>query len=238
MLHRNRICFAPEGGEGSDPPASGTTAPEGEKAPAWAEGLGGTMTTLNQSITQLVALANASRPTGTQPVTEEEVEEQVDEAELEGMSRAQFANYMADLVLKAVNKQVVGPLTQQIQSIKSSTSMDRLQGAVAELKAKNPDFMEWKDEMIALAKEHPGLPPDKLYKLARAEDPEKVGKLEAKYKPKGEAKGPIKFKGFGGLTPSQSGTGSRGSKMNGAEAATAAWAETVAALGGEPMFEE
>ena len=61
-------------------------------------------------------------------------------------------------------------------------------------------------------------------------------KLDKKYNPSAEEP-KVRKLGFGGLPPNGgSGNGGKGQKMSLKEATNAAWAETVKALGGEPMF--
>lgn len=212
--------------------------PGGEAPPPWANDLRGSVGELTGTIKALLEEARAARA-GNQPApTEpEEDEPEIPDQDLDLMSRADFGKHIVAQMLKAVNKQVVEPLNQQLAAVTAATTRRDIVSAVAELRSKHKDFNDWTGDMIELAKQNPGLPPHRLYQLARADNPTRAAELDAKYNPR-PSTGKIRIRGFGGMTPSQSGTASKGGKMNGTEAANVAWADTVAALGGEPFFEE
>lgn len=248
----NGATWAPEGGE-----SGSTTEPTGSTAaptagggagdpPPWAKDLNTAVGGLTGTIKELLTLAarreqqSPPQPAQSAQSADDDDDEPTAE-ELETLSRADFGKHIVSAVLKAVNKQVVEPINQQIQSITQHTTRNEIQGSVKELAAQNKDFWEWQPEMLALANENRGMAPKRLYQLARADNPTKAKELDTKYgekKPTGEGSGRVRFKGFGGLTPSQSGSGGKARNMGGSEAAKTAWAETVAALGGEPDFSE
>lgn len=252
-LLRSTVLRAPDdggaGGEDGDAGAGGDGDQGGgqsgeEKVPSWANALLGEIKQLNAfaaTAAQQRQLEQQRQQQSTGSEDDDEDEGQPDPKEMELMSRADFGTHIVNQVLKAVNKQVVGPLNQQMQELAASATRNDVQNAVKEAAAQHKDFWDWREEMLAIGGQ-PGfkqLPPASLYILARAQNAAKAKELDAKYNPKPAGNGgPIRFKGFGGLTPSQTGTGSKSHKMNGTEAADAAWAETVKALGGEPMFEE
>ena len=222
-----------DAGEGGGEPAA-------SPVPAWTEELNGNISQLTTTMKELMQEARSRRsetvPQQQRPSDDDDEEDAdvVSAEQLELMSRAEYGAHLMKSLIKAVRETVVGPLNERIDQISATTTRQDIQGAVKELAAGNPDFYDWKDEMIALATEHKGLPPARLYALARAENPVKAQKLDAKYKPtQKEAK--IRF---GGLTPNQSGTGSKGRKMAPKQAADVAWAETIAALGGTPVFDD
>lgn len=230
------------GGSGDPGAPGGSGAADPAEGPAWATGLKGSIEEMTGVMKQMMTTAERVRGEQQQPATpaaEEPEDEEEDPTDLEVLSRKDFGSLIVRQVLKAVNKQVVEPINNQIREMTAATTRNQIQGSVKELAEKHKDFWDWKDEMLALANENRGLAPQRLYQLARADNATKAAELDKKYAPPPrDGGGPIRFKGFGGMTPSQSGSGSRSSKMNGSDAATAAWAETVAALGGEPMFEE
>ena len=204
---------------------------------------------LNASIRELINVANARQAAPVAPAPPAETETEVDPTELEAMPRAAFAQFLADKILKAVNTQVVQPINQRLDQITASTSQASIQSDVLRLGGerqadgtykggKYPDFWDFQQEMLSLAREHPGLPPERLYKLARVENEAKAAEVDKKHRPAPAPSGGKVRLSFGGLTPSQSGTSSKGGKLPAQEASTAAWAETVAALGGEPLFGE
>lgn len=228
------------GGDGSAAPnqsgepggsSSSSSSAAAVEQPAWAK-------ELNENMRQLAAMAQqASQERQAQieaarqqqhqvEQPEEEDEENVD---LELISRADFAKHIVRRVEQAINKNVVEPLSQQLSELRATTTRDQLGRAVQELRSKYPDFNEWSQDMIELAKEQPTLPPHRLYILARGENPTKAKAMDAKYAPRDQ--GNVRNIRFGGLTPSQSGSGSRARNMAPAEAGKAAWDDTVAALG-------
>lgn len=225
-------------------PAPAAPAPAPTPAPDAAA-----IAALNTSIRELINVANARQAAPQASAAAEETEAEVDPTELEAMPRAAFAQFLADKILKAVNSQVVRPINDRLDQITASTSHNAIQSDVLRLGGerqadgtykggKYPDFWDFQQEMLSLAREHPGLPPERLYKLARAENGTKAAEVDKKHRPATPPPGGKVRLSFGGLTPSQSGTSSKGGKMPTQEASTAAWAETVAALGGEPLFGE
>ena len=246
MWRENGATWAPEGGEGGGAaPAPGALPPAGASdPPPWAKDLNTAVGSLTGTIKELLTLAarrEQQAPPAPAPAAAEDDDDEPTAEELETLSRADFGKHIVSAVLKAVNKQVVEPINQQIQSITQHTTRNEIQSSVKELATQNKDFWDWQPEMLALANENKGMAPKRLYQLARADNPAKAKELDTKYaekKPTGEGGGRVRFKGFGGLTPSQSGSGGKARNMGGDEAAKTAWAETVAALGGEPDFSE
>lgn len=215
-----------------------------DSSPTWAKTLEDSVRKLSGGIDNMLSVAEQRRaeearlrnqPTNTD---DDDPEPETDPAELETMSRKDFGNHLITSVLRAVNKQVTEPLVQQLNELRSSTTKQEIQGSVKELAASHKDFWDWRPEMLALAEENKGLPPHRLYQLARADNPDKAKELDTKYNPPKEDDPSRRRISFGGLTPGQSGTGSRARKMNGIEAANAAFAETVAALGSPDWGEE
>lgn len=242
MLHQyDRRTWAPDDGSGTGPEPGGEvppqTSPSPPAAPDWVNEMKGSMTELTGVMRGLMQMAEQSRQQGGQPQLAPE-EPPVDPAHLETLSRKEFSDHIVTQVLKAVNKNVVEPLRGELNAITATTTRGQIQAAVEKSAAAHPDFGDWRQEMIQLAGDYRGLPPERLYALARADNPSKARELDDKYFPKKAPQAPIRLRNFGGLTPTQSGTGNRGQRMNGSEAADAAWAETVKALGAEPLFEE
>lgn len=245
MIAYDPRTWAPEDGsgapgpDGGSPPASQPGAPPSAppEAPVWVNEMKGSMAELTGVMRGIMQLAQQNANTANQPLPDPP-DPPVDPAHLETLSRKEFSDHIVGQVLKAVNKNVVEPLRGELQAITASTTRGQIQVAVERAAAAHPDFGDWRQEMIQLAGEYKGLPPERLYAIARADNQQKARELDEKYAPKRESQGPIRLRGFGGLTPTQSGTGNRGQRMNGGEAADAAWAETVKALGAEPLFEE
>lgn len=250
LREKDWFCWAPDGSAGAAPVGEGQPA-AGSEAVAKTDTIAG-ISELTQSINALLAVAKqrpapAAEP--AKPAVEPEDEEEVDAKDLEVMPRAEFAEYLVNKILKAVNKQVVEPINTRLTSITADTGRNQITQEVARLGGvkndegkyvggKYADFWEFSGEMQELAKENPGTSIERLYRLAKAENPKKAADVAAKSNPPKLNGGKVKLS-FGGLTPAQSGTGSRGGKMKGGEASELAWADTVAALGGTPsMFGE
>lgn len=236
-------------GQPSEAPAQPTTPPVPVVDTA-------AINSLNSNIQELVRLA-AQRPPPSPRAPEPEPE--VDPALLESMPRQQFVEHIVGQVLKGVRTQIAEPLNQRINQLGAQGVQHSLASEVERLGGtrqadgsysggKYKDFWDWRDEILSVAKQTPNATVERLYHIARAENPKKTEDLAKKYSPpKDEGEGnrttdgetrKIRLRGFGGLTPGQSGTGARGRKMAGPEAANAAWSEAVAALGGEPLFDE
>jgi hypothetical protein len=228
----------PLDGEGNPIEGEGGGGATGSE-PAWAKALGEQMGGLTGVMRDLMQQA-ANQPRGrATPEPDDEEDDELPPEELETLDRSAFGKYLTGQVLKAINKQVVAPINEQLAAITNKTTGNEIRADVQGLASQHKDFWEWKDEMIALANENKGIAPRRLYQLARADNPKKAEELDIKHglKPKPGSESPRKQRlNFGGLTPGSSGAGSRNQKMTPKDAATAAWAETVTALGGELDF--
>ena len=230
-----------------DPLDPGTPPTNPADQPGWARDFlselkanGASNKELAEGMKQVIQLLVNQRPAG--PVAPAEPEEKpVDPAHLETLSRYDFGQYLVNEVMKAVNKQGLEPLRADLTALRRDTTAQQIGQMVAKGEADHKDWKDWNAEMISLAGQFRGVPPERLYQMARADNPTKAKELDTKYspEPKKDEKGPLKFRvGFGGLTPGQSGTGNRGRRMSSDEAAEVAYAETIKALGVEPMFDE
>ncbi len=154
--------------------------------------------------------------------------EDADVGDLEQMSRADFANYIGDNIVKTLQKEMLDPLNKKIEGIET-TSVDKdIKMEVKELSGEHKDFWDWKSEMGEIAKATPGITLKRAYKLARSENPDKAKELDDKHKDTSGDKDE-KAKGFGGLTPTSSAT-SKSTKMDQATAVESAWDETMEGL--------
>lgn len=253
----SRICYAADDGTGNGgETADGKDKGGGDAAPKWATELQETMKGVGLGISELVGLAKGSmqrQPVQTEEEEEEEEEEKDEQVDLESLSRAEYAQVITKKIIDAVNKQVVKPLSNEIKKVSTNAQQSELQRQVQEAanekddegNLKRPDFWEWKEAMIALATQHPSLSAKQLYRMAREDDPDKLKKLEEKYKiggKKGDGDGsPGKIKlSFGGFTPNgpSGGRKSGDKKLSPKEAAESAWDETVKSMGGEPVLGE
>lgn len=108
---------------------------------------------------------------------------------------AHVTGSLEGVISQAVEK-ALGPLLQQVNGIQTDLVTTRSGLELEKVQAQNKDFREWKDEMIALAKVHPTLSLQDVYRLAKSNDPAKAAKLAEKYSPH-----PPKPRPFGALTP-------------------------------------
>ncbi len=264
---KHAVYFAPEGGA-SGSGAGGTgggavkpEAPGAEKSTLTKEDiekLNTGVSSLSTAIDKMVKMAEArdaraAAPASEQapPAEEEEYEAptEIDEAQLESMSRKDLIKFVEERIGGSLNKSVIKPLLAKLDAIQNNTQTRDLKGEIAAFADKTPDFWEWKDEMAQIARDEGILSPRRLYQLARNDNPEKVKKIaDAAKKTKDEAdavaakaagkKQPVagvaKKPAFGGLSHQNSGE-TRQANMPMRQAAEAAWEEAVATFGGDPF---
>lgn len=153
---------------------------------------------------------------------------------LEDLDRTQFATRILEAV-KAGQDIRDSRIQSALERLDEKLSSNNARTDVERTADKNEDFWEWKSEMQQIAKENPGMSATRVYKLARAENPEKASKMDAKYKPKDTPKDEPEDKGskskiFGGLEPT-SGKSAKATDMSAADAAEAAWEATMLDVG-------
>lgn len=83
-----------------------------------------------------------------------------EEVDFEGMSKKELVDYILSGVSKTV-KDEVSPL-------RSEVNMNAYVGQVKECMGKYPDYLDYKDEMIATAKKHPTMSADEVYHLTKS----------------------------------------------------------------------
>ncbi len=163
----------------------------------------------------------------------------IDPNTLETLPRTQFMDVITKRITKSLEKSVLASLKDEIGQLRTNVTTSNVQKQLDSALTKFPDLLEYKDEMMDLAKRHPTLSPTDLYHLAKNEAPaEKIAEVAKKFPAAGEGAAAPKKINFGGFLPSN-GSGSEGnSKMAPTEAAASAWDSVVAELGGEPIFSE
>lgn len=222
------------GATGGQEPAAGGGAvpPAASDPPPWALELQAAVGRMAGAIERAVA----PRPAAPQ---QEPDEPDLDDATLETLPRSRFAEHIANKTVKHLEKTVINPLKQQLRQVSENTTQAQLQSAVEAARAKYPDFMDHRDAMVRLAERHPTLGPEELYLLANPKARRAGTAVETPPGDEGSNKPKPKIR-FGGIKPGNGGDGDgpRNRKMAPNEALSAAWNETVAALGGEPDFEE
>jgi hypothetical protein len=172
---------------GADPGAAAATGPN------WGEFVN-SLQGLNESLGgKLDTLVGEVRTASTPPVD-------TTPPDFEAMSRPELVAHIVGTVGEAVRAQLAAqldPLHQQVTNLQTTIATGNAVKDRDMLVEKHKDFGEWKDDMIALAREHPTLALPALYTLARGSNPTKAATLDAKYNPPAPKPAPR----WGGLTP-------------------------------------
>lgn len=151
-----------------------------------------------------------------------------DEDDPETMAPGKFQKFIIAQVGKLLDSKLKG-VTDQLEGTTKNIRMTELSREAQQLMADHKDFKDWQDEMGELAKQHPTLRLNQLYKLARDGNETKAKELDTKYK-KPEEKKDDGLSIFGGLRPTGSvktGNDEKPEKMTATQAADKAWEETV-----------
>lgn len=138
---------------------------------------------------------------------------------------------LMQLVVKEVGKVVddkLGTVTDKLSETQQDISDTRFAGQLKELMKDNKDFLDWKPELAAIAKEHPTLSMSDVYEMAKRKNPEKAEELKEKYKDDKDDDD----KGFISLMPTGGPYDASEEKPTKEEASNKAWDETVAQFPG------
>lgn len=178
----------------------------------------------------------------TQPAAKEPEEPTLpDDADLEGMSRKEFAQHLTTLFGKKLDK-ALGNLGKTVESVDERARKSEIEREIERTAGKHNDFYEWADEMRTIHKQNPTMSVEDAYTLARAKNPQKAARLDAALtKPTGKdpkkpeagkekGKEPGKAKdapSYGGMAPGGS-TTAPSSNMTFSSAAEDAWEKTMA----------
>ena len=138
---------------------------------------------------------------------------------------------LMSLVVKEVGKVVddkLDSVTDTLKGTQQDLNDTRLAGQVKELMNDNPDFMDWKSEMAAIARDNPSLSIERIYGLAKMESPEKAAELTEKYTDADKKED----KGFLSLMPTGGAYDDSDEKPTKEEAGEKAWEETIAQFPG------
>ena len=252
-LYGSTAVRAPDGGDNSGGQQGGAQggSQQGAQQPVltpeqftqFTEGmksLNSNLTEFGGGIKELLTLAKErnAAPAQQPQQGEEPDEEEIDSTTLETLPRAQFMDVMLRK-FKANLEASLQPINERINNVGNTVETRSLMEEGQKVKAEKADFMEWKDEMTALAKEHPTLGIRRLYNLARADNPEKAAEMDKKYKKKDDGENPppkSKPRPFSMSPGGGAGTTeTRNQRMNPKDAAQAAWEDTVAKMGGSPF---
>lgn len=234
----------PDNEEGKTPVEGGEKKGEEKLTAAELAGLKESITTLQGGVKEILEVARKraeeqARRTAEEETTIDDEEQEPDEAVLETMPRSAFSKYL----LKAFQRNLdaaLKPVTEAVQKAQQTAVSVDVKTQVEKFADQHPDFPEWKDEMLALAKDNPTLSVARLYNLAKLENPDKAKEIDKKFKKdekegeQGKAAAGKKKPAANGLTPGGSAGEHKPGKMTPQQAANAAWEETVAQFGGNP----
>jgi hypothetical protein len=92
------------------------------------------------------------------PATKEEGEKEPTEEDLENMSRKEYAAHIANKTIAAVGV-LVSNLVQRQEFFETKKAQD-------DTITKYPDYWDYKDAMIPLSKQYPGVSPEDIYLIA------------------------------------------------------------------------
>jgi hypothetical protein len=160
--------------------------------------------------------------------TTEPASEPVD---LEGLSRPELVAHIVSTLTEQITSLLdikLQPFAQQLTNLQTDVVSRNASAEVDSLRGQHKDFTEWKDDMIALARQptYASLGITDLYQLAKAKNPTKAAELTTKYNPPAV---PVRRPSFGGLVPGAGGSAGNGAKpLSSAEAGRAAYAEVQA----------
>jgi hypothetical protein len=191
-----------------------TAGPGAVPTPNWREFVDG-LDKLNNSLgSRLDTIREVVTPQPAAPVA----------PDFDTMSNAELVAYTTSSLQSMVQqsiKEALDPVVRQMSTVQNDVVTTRATLDLKDLRAQHKDFADWKDEMIGLAKQHPTLGFQDVYRLARANNPAKAGQLDTKYNPP-----PPKPRPFGGLTPSNGKAAEP--RLTGEAATRAAYEEVMA----------
>lgn len=207
------------------------------------EGISRQLGTLSGSVSQFVEGARKQ----AEPKEEEEdtPPQDLSDEELEALSHKDRVRYYKELAKYEVRKELKG-VTKRLETDETTRAKERYQQEVNNLAEKNKDFWEWKEDIRAQIENNPALTITQAFKLARADNPDKVEVMKKKYADKkatedegedekggtGKAKPP-----FGGLKPSSGRKAPVSTKnVDTKSAMLAAWDKTMAGVS-KDLFE-
>jgi len=134
---------------------------------------------------------------------------------------------LLQLVVAEVGKVVddkLGTVAEKLEETNQGISDTRLTGELKQLMNDNPDFLDWKSELGAMAKSHPSLSMEEAFDLVRIKNPEKVIEMKEKYK---DVKEEDDKGSFLSLMPTGGAYDDSDEKPTKEEAGNKAWDETV-----------
>jgi hypothetical protein len=171
--------------------SQGSNEQQQNQAPEWATNLQSSTEKLGNAVESLLRFAqqNAERQQqqGNRETTEvtaadvEEATQELDEATLETLPRGAFMRHLIER-FNANLTTALKPINDQIEQTRNLAIASSVRNDTEKFAEKTPDFHEWRDEMIEITKQQPGLPIQRVYALARYENQGKARDLDGRYK--------------------------------------------------------
>lgn len=154
--------------------------------------------------------------------------------DVERSSRTDLVKHIDKRFEKSLAK-ALKPIIDKLEATSTDAETDRVRREFGEAKAKHSDFMEWKDEMREIITVHPDLSAERIYQLARAENPDKVKEVdnkmkEEKSKKEGGENKVVPMRAFGGLASTSGSSVENDGKKQPKEAAKSAWEEVMGSV--------
>ena len=153
-----------------------------------------------------------------------------EDIDVEKLSRVDLVKHIDNRLARTIAK-ALKPIQDKLEVTSTDAETDRVRREFAGAKDKFPDFMEWRDEMKDIITAHPDLSAERIYRLARSENPDKVKELDGKSKEgkdkEGEKELSEKARAFGGLMPTSGTSLEKDGKKQPKEAGLAAWEQTM-----------
>lgn len=142
----------------------------------------------------------------------DEKDDPLSDSDIEQMTRPEYTRYLMGQFKQEVNNAItssVKPLEEKVETQANDVYTKELKAQVATLEDKNKDFWDWKNEISEFVKINPLMKIGDAYELAKIRNPDKLTKLNEKYKddPAGDENkgGKGKKPGFGGMKPNGGG---------------------------------
>lgn len=196
---RNSAVFMSDSGAGSgegfDPNVSegNPAAPGGDNIsniPPWAAELRESVGGLTETFRRLVEMAekrqNPVLTPAPGPVPKPSTPSVEDDANLEYMSRSDFAKYLRGQIEREFEARYGG----RIEELHQGRAQDKLTQDLRALVAQSPEVVEWRQELLELYQQFPNIPLADIYTMARGRNPSKARQIDAKYAPPPEPAAP------------------------------------------------
>lgn len=149
------------------------------------------------------------------------------EPDFDSMTQGELAAHIVGKVMKSFEARIndiLNPINAQINDVRQTVATRDVTADIAKMRADHKDFDDWKDDMVALAKQHSTLGIRQLYALARTENPAKAGELDKRYNPPA----PPPPARWGGLTPNALNGNGATPKLSREQASAEAYREVAA----------